>query len=140
MIFTKSVVDTNLVVFIISVCVIAFFALAFIILAVFYFKTKKKCILNKIDDDEIEKEIKENIAFMKEKGLDMDIFINHASMMLDKELKDKVTLLLSIGKDKLDLYLNPSILIKYDLNTLKNVIARIKENQMDPKDVPLMAY
>ena len=87
-----------------------------------------------------ETQIKENIAFMKENGLDMDIFINHASMMLDKELKDKVTLLLSIGKDKLDLYLNPSVLIKYDLNTLKNVIARIKENQMDPKDVPLMAY
>lgn len=96
--------------------------------------------LNDLIENFDEKEIKENIAFMKEKGLDMDIFINHASMMLDKELKDKVTLLLSIGKDKLDLYLNPSILIKYDLNTLKNVIARIKENQMDPKDVPLMAY
>ena len=96
--------------------------------------------LNDLIENFDEKEIKENIAFMKEKGLDMDIFINHASMMLDKELKDKVTLLLSIGKDKLDLYLNPSILIKYDLNTLKNVIERIKENQMDPKDVPLMAY
>lgn len=96
--------------------------------------------LNDLIENFDEKEIKENIAFMKEKGLDMDIFINHASMMLDKELKDKVTLLLSIGKDKLDLYLNPSILIKYDLNTLKNVIAKIKENQMDPKDVPLMAY
>ena len=96
--------------------------------------------LNDLIENFDEKEIKENIAFIKEKGLDMDIFINHASMMLDKELKDKVTLLLSIGKDKLDLYLNPSILIKYDLNTLKNVIARIKENQMDPKDVPLMAY
>ena len=96
--------------------------------------------LNDLIENFDEKEIKENIAFMKEKGLDMDIFINHASMMLDKELKDKVTLLLSIGKDKLDLYLNPSVLIKYDLNTLKNVIARIKENQMDPKDVPLMAY
>ena len=55
MIFAKSIVDTNLVVFIISICVIAFFALAFIILAVFYFKTKKKCILNKIDDDDIER-------------------------------------------------------------------------------------
>ncbi len=96
--------------------------------------------LNDLIENFDEKEIKENIAFMKEKGLDMDIFINHASMMLDKELKDKVTLLLSIGKDKLDLYLNPSVLIKYDLNTLKNVIAKIKENQMDPKDVPLMAY
>ena len=62
MIFTKSIVDTNLVVFIISICVIVFFALAFIILAVFYFQTKKKCILNKIDDDEIEKEIKEDIV------------------------------------------------------------------------------
>ena len=69
MIFTKSIVDTNLVVFIISICVIAFFALAFIILAVFYFKTKKKCILNKIDDDEIEKEIKEDIAKLNKKNI-----------------------------------------------------------------------
>ena len=44
MTFTKSIVNTNLVVFIISICVIAFFAFAFIILAVFYFQTKKKCI------------------------------------------------------------------------------------------------
>ena len=35
------------------------------------------------------------------------------------------------GKDKLDLYLNPSILIKYDLNTLKNVIEIIKEKVRD---------
>lgn len=88
MIFTKSIVDTNLVVFIISICVIAFFALAFIILAVFYFKTKKKCILNKIDDDEIEKEIKEDIAKLNKKN------INNVSLSeLFKRKKEKSTLL-----------------------------------------------
>lgn len=68
MIFTKSIVDTNLVVFIISICVIAFFALAFIILAVFYFQTKKKSILHKVDDDEIEKEINEDITKLNKKN------------------------------------------------------------------------
>ena len=68
MIFTKSIVDTNLVVFIISICVIAFFALAFITLAVFYFQTKKKSILHKVDDDEIEKEINEDITKLNKKN------------------------------------------------------------------------
>jgi len=81
-----------------------------------------------------------NIQYIKAIGLDTDIFINHVSIMLDKDLKDKIEVLLSVGKTKTDIYLNPSILVKYDLVKLGNVINTMKAVGMDPKNIPLMAY
>ena len=40
----------------------------------------------------------------------------------------------------LDIYLNPSVLVKYDLKQLQAAISSLVANGMDPKDVPLMAY
>ena len=87
MILAKSVIDTNLVVFIVSVCVIAFFAIAFIILAVFYFNTKKKSIIHKIDDDEIEKEINEDITKLNKKNKNNESL---KSVFERKKEKDKI--------------------------------------------------
>lgn len=84
--------------------------------------------------------IQDNIAFMKEKGLDVDVFVNHISMMYDKDLQRKVNMLLEIGKEPLDIYLNPSVLVKYSCEQLEKAISLLKGNGMDPKDVPLMAY
>lgn len=81
-----------------------------------------------------------NIHYMKEKGLDVDVFVNHASMIYDEELEKKVELLLSVGKEVLDIYLNPSILVKYSYEQLENSVNLLKNNGMNPKDVPLMAY
>ena len=60
--------------------------------------------------------------------------------MYDKELKDKIKLLISIGKNESDIYLNPNILTKYSKEELKHVIETIVNSGMDPKDIPLMAY
>lgn len=84
--------------------------------------------------------VESNIDFLNDNGIDLDVFINHVSMMYDKELQSKIELLLSIGKESLDIYLNPSILVKYNYDELKNAISLLQGNGMDPKDVPLMAY
>lgn len=84
--------------------------------------------------------VESNIDFLNDNGIDLDVFINHVSMMYDKELQSKIELLFSIGKESLDIYLNPSILVKYNYDELKNAISLLQGNGMDPKDVPLMAY
>ena len=84
--------------------------------------------------------VQDNISYIKGQNIDLDIFINHISLMYDKELQDKVELLLSTGKESLDIYLNPSVLSKYNLQGLTASIELLKGNGLDPKDVPLMAY
>ena len=84
--------------------------------------------------------INENIKLIKKNGISLDIFINHAELMLDSELRDKISILLDLGKEPIDIYLNPSILEKYSKEKLKNAINDLKDNGMDPKNVPLMAY
>lgn len=84
--------------------------------------------------------IRENVAFIKNAGIGLDIFVNHVSLMVDVELKDKVTTLLNVGKEPIDIYLNPSILEKYSKEKLENSIKVLRDNGMDPKNVPLMAY
>ena len=61
-------------------------------------------------------------------------------MMYDKELINKVQLLLSVGKEVLDIYLNPKVLVKYSMVEVQEVIDTIRNSGMDPKEVPLMAY
>lgn len=84
--------------------------------------------------------ITKNISFVKETNIGTEIFVNHAELMADNELKDKINLLLDLGKEPIDVYLNPSVLEKYSKENLKEVIESLRNNGMDPKNVPLMAY
>ena len=60
--------------------------------------------------------------------------------MYDKQMKDKIEKLTSIGKMPQDIYWNPSVLTKYDLNGLNNAIDVLKQSGLDAKNVPLIAY
>ena len=82
----------------------------------------------------------DNVKYMQAKGFENDIYINHVELMYDKNLQNKVELLLSIGKEVLDIYLAPSILIKYTYEQLGESIQSLRGSGMDPKEVPLMAY
>ena len=93
--------------------------------------------LNANLDEEL---IKKNVSYVKKSGIGVDIFINHASLMLDEHLEDKINALLSVGKEPIDVYLNPSILEKYTKDELTSAIDYLRNNGMDPKNVPLMAY
>ncbi len=84
--------------------------------------------------------IKENIQCLKDSGIGLDIFNNHVTLMVDEDLKEKIKTLLSVGKEPIDIYLNPSILEKYTLDKLTKSIEILRSNGMDPKNVPLMAY
>ena len=84
--------------------------------------------------------VRENINLMNKKGLGLDIFNGHISLIYDKELAEKFDLLLNNGKEIIDLYLNPSVLEKYNKENLKNRMNEIKNNGLDLKEVPLMAY
>lgn len=84
--------------------------------------------------------IARNISVVKETNIGTEIFVNHAELMLDNELEAKVNTLLELGKEPIDIYLNPSVLEKYSEDSLNEVIENLKNNGMDPKNVPLMAY
>lgn len=84
--------------------------------------------------------IEENIKYIKNSDIGTEIFVNHASLMLDHELQSKVDALLQVGKEPIDIYLNPNVLEKYSKDSLDIAIANLRDNGMDPKNVPLMAY
>ena len=96
--------------------------------------------INKLIDNFDKDLVIKNIDFMKSTGFASDVYINHIDMKYDKELVDKVKLLLSSGKEVLDIYLTPKVLVKYNLAELQKSIDTMKNNGMDPKEVPLMAY
>ena len=81
-----------------------------------------------------------NINYIKKSDIGTEIFVNHANLMLDQELQSKVDTLLQLGKEPIDIYLNPNVLEKYSKEALDGAIAGLKDNGMDPKNVPLMAY
>lgn len=87
-----------------------------------------------------EETVRHNIAFIESNGLSADIFVHYIKMMYDKDLKRKFDLLLGVGKEPMDIYLNPGVLVKYSLEQLERVISVIRANGMDPKEIPLMAY
>ena len=87
-----------------------------------------------------EQTVRYNIELMNSKKIALDVFIHHVSMMYDKELRRKIELLLNIGKEAMDIYLNPNDLDQYTWEQLERVIAVIAANGMDPKEIPLMAY
>ncbi len=84
--------------------------------------------------------MEDNIRFVKNSNVGTEIFVNHAELLIDSELKEKVTMLLDLGKEPIDIYLNPSVLEKYSKEKLTSVISALSSNGMDPKNVPLMAY
>jgi len=81
-----------------------------------------------------------NVEYINSKGILNDVFINHISLMYDKELKNKIELLISVGKEPLDIYLNPTVLVKYNYEQLASAIQTIKASGMEPREVPFMAY
>ena len=96
--------------------------------------------VNELLDNFDQDTIVDNVKYVEKEKIDKDVFMNHIAMLYDKELKDKVKMLLNLGKEAEDIYLNPSVLIKYNKEELKNVIDSIMDSGMDPKDIPLMAY
>lgn len=112
--------------------------------------TLKECGIDYLDftseevDDLIlnynEQTIRDNIELMNSKNIALDVFVNHAKMLYDQNLRKKVELLLSVGKEAMDIYLNPGVLTKYSYDQLERVISIIAANGMDPKEIPLMAY
>lgn len=87
-----------------------------------------------------EKVIRRNVAIFKNNDLSLDIFVDHISLLYDRELEAKIDRLLRIGKSALDIYLNPTVLTKYDYRNLDKAIILLQNSGLDPKKVPLMAY
>lgn len=84
--------------------------------------------------------LRKNVELAKVNNMDLDIFADNISLLYDGELADKINRLMSVGKAPLDIYLNPNILLKYDLAALNNAINLLQINGLDPRKVPLMAY
>ena len=85
-------------------------------------------------------QIKANAEYIKSLNISLDIFADNVELMYDKQMKEKIEKLTSIGKMPQDIYLNPSVLTKYDLNGLNNAIDVLKQSGLDAKNVPLIAY
>lgn len=93
-------------------------------------------IMNNYDEETI----KANAEYIKSLNISLDIFADNIELMYDKQMKEKIEKLTSIGKMPQDIYLNPSVLTKYDLNGLNNAIDVLKQSGLDAKNVPLIAY
>ncbi len=87
-----------------------------------------------------EKVIRRNVAIFKNNDLNLDVFVDNINLLYDRELEAKVDRLLRIGKSALDIYLNPTVLTKYDYRNLDKAIILLQNSGLDPKKVPLMAY
>lgn len=96
--------------------------------------------LEEIIENYNEKVIRRNVNIFKNNDLSLDIFVDHISLLYDRELEAKVDRLLRIGKSALDIYLNPTVLTKYDYRNLDKAIILLQNSGLDPKKVPLMAY
>lgn len=84
--------------------------------------------------------IRRNVAIFRDNDLSLDVFADNLSLLYDRELEAKVDRLLRIGKSALDIYLNPTVLLKYDYRNLDKAIILLQNSGLDPKKVPLMAY
>ena len=60
--------------------------------------------------------------------------------MYDRDLERKIEVLINVGKELQDIYLNPTVLVKYDLDELNRKIEAIRNMGMNPSEVPLMVY
>lgn len=94
----------------------------------------------KILENYDEETIKNNTEYIKSLNISLDFFSDNIELLYDKEMKEKIEKLTSVGKLPQDIYLNPNILIKYDLNGLNNAIDLLSQSGLEPKNVPLIAY
>lgn len=90
-----------------------------------------------LDDKTI---VEKNVNILNKYGINLDIVSDNVNILSDPELDEKIAKILEVGKTKDDIYFNPSVLKKYDLNGLENAIKLLEENGLDPKKVPLMAF
>ena len=84
--------------------------------------------------------LKKNVEYVKSQNINFDIFVDNVEFLTDKELVEKMEALVNVGKDPFDIYLNPNVLLKYDLEELKQAINILTDSGLDPKKVPLMAF
>lgn len=96
--------------------------------------------IDKILSNYNEETLRSNVNYAKANNLKLDMFVDNVELLYDKEFSLKVDKLIEIGKEPFDIYLNPSILIKYNKDDLDNTIDRLKNSGLDPKKVPLIAY
>lgn len=87
-----------------------------------------------------EETIKANVELINDLKINKDVFNDNVELFYDKELSEKIERLTSVGKVPQDIYLNPNVLVKYDLNGLDSAIKTLHESGLEPKNVPLMAY
>ena len=96
--------------------------------------------LDKINENVDEEVIKSNINYIKQNNIALDIFSDNVELLYDEELIKKIQKLFELGKSAIDVYLNPSVLKKYNYGQLEEVVKDFEKNGLDPKMVPLMAY
>ena len=84
--------------------------------------------------------LKNNVAELKNKNIDLKILRENIEILYDLELAQKIDKLLDLGKEARDISLMPNVLVKYDLKGLNNTINVLQISGLDPKKVPLMAY
>lgn len=84
--------------------------------------------------------VEKNVDILNKYGINLDIVSDNVNILSDPELDEKISKILAVGKTADDIYFNPSVLKKYDLNGLENAIKLLEENGLDPQKVPLMAF
>lgn len=84
--------------------------------------------------------VEKNVNILNKYGINLDIVSDNVNILSDPELDEKISKIIEIGKTADDIYFNPSVIKKYDLNGLENAIKLLNENGLDPKKVPLMAF
>lgn len=84
--------------------------------------------------------VEKNVNILNKYGINLDIVSDNVNILSDSELDEKIAKILEVGKTTDDIYFNPSVIKKYDLNGLENAINLLKENGLDPQKVPLMAF
>jgi len=94
----------------------------------------------KILENYDEQLIRANVALVDELKINKDVFNDNIELLYDKELKSKIDMLTKVGKLPQDIYLNPTVLVKYNLHELDSAIRTLHESGLEPKNVPLMAY
>ncbi len=86
------------------------------------------------------KMVEKNVGILNKYGINLDVVSDNVNILSDPELDEKISLILETGKTVDDIYFNPSVIKKYNYQGLKDAIELLKENGLDPKKVPLMAF
>ena len=88
-------------------------------------------------DEEV---FRNNVGLIDSLKINKDVFNDNVELLYDRELQSKIEILTKVGKLPQDIYLNPNVLVKYNLNELDSAIKTLHESGLEPKNVPLMAY